>query len=141
MASNLRNLGFIVVIIKNTKSATLKEILSCIISKIYEESYCKLFCKIYNSLKVFKSIYYFYILYLYNIHIKLCIYFFTGLVFYAGHGCELLNTKCILGTDCPVENIDFSHCVTENWILREIAKCKPELCLFIMDMCRINLDR
>ncbi|CAH0714971.1 unnamed protein product, partial [Brenthis ino] len=103
LASNLRNLGFIVVLIKNTKSATLKEILSCIISKIHEDSYC--------------------------------------LIFYAGHGCELLNTKCILGTDCPVENIDCSHCVTENWILREIAKCKPELCLFIMDMCRINLDR
>ncbi|XP_047539440.1 uncharacterized protein LOC125072788 [Vanessa atalanta] len=62
-------------------------------------------------------------------------------IFYAGHGCELCNTKCILGIDCPTENIKFSHCITENWLLREVAKCKPETCILIMDMCRINLDR
>ncbi|XP_023937292.1 mucosa-associated lymphoid tissue lymphoma translocation protein 1 [Bicyclus anynana] len=62
-------------------------------------------------------------------------------IFYAGHGCELITTKCILSIDCPSENIEFDHCVTENWLLRELAKCKPELCVLIMDMCRVNLDR
>ncbi|XP_069355566.1 mucosa-associated lymphoid tissue lymphoma translocation protein 1-like isoform X1 [Maniola hyperantus] len=62
-------------------------------------------------------------------------------LFYAGHGCELINTKCILSTDCPTDNIELDHCVTENWLLRESAKCKPELCVLIMDMCRNNLDR
>ncbi|KAL4718357.1 hypothetical protein ACJJTC_004611 [Scirpophaga incertulas] len=65
-------------------------------------------------------------------------YFF---IFYAGHGIEICNTKCMLFINCPEENIDKTHCVTENYILKEIAKCKPELCMLIMDMCRVPLDR
>lgn len=103
LANTLRDLGFVTIIIKDTKSIDLKLILTQLFSVISQDSYC--------------------------------------LIFYAGHGCELLNTKCILGTDCPKENINIAHCVTENWILREISKYKPDLCLFIMDMCRINLDR
>lgn len=61
--------------------------------------------------------------------------------FFAGHGCQLCNTKCMLGIDCPSENIQLEHCVTENFILRELEKCKLDLCVLIMDMCRIYLDR
>ncbi|XP_026316155.1 uncharacterized protein LOC113227443 [Hyposmocoma kahamanoa] len=62
-------------------------------------------------------------------------------IFYAGHGCELSNTKFILTIDCPTEDIREEHCVTENFVLNSAAKCKPELCILIMDMCRIHLDR
>ncbi|XP_014365317.2 uncharacterized protein LOC106716325 [Papilio machaon] len=62
-------------------------------------------------------------------------------IFYAGHGCELCNTRCLLCVDCPTEDISVEHCVTENWLLREVAKCKPELCVLILDMCRNVLDR
>ncbi|KAJ8708742.1 hypothetical protein PYW08_010124 [Mythimna loreyi] len=62
-------------------------------------------------------------------------------IFYAGHGCQLCNTKCMLGIDCPAENINLDHCVTENFVLNEMARCKPELGVLIMDMCRIYLDR
>ncbi|CAH4036433.1 uncharacterized protein LOC123711124 isoform X3 [Pieris brassicae] len=103
LASNLRNLGFITVIIRNSTSSTLKSNITKVIDLIPEDSYC--------------------------------------FIFYAGHGCELCNTKCLLGIDCPTENISLSHCVTENWLLREVYKCKPELCILIMDMCRMCLDR
>ncbi|CAH2234641.1 mucosa-associated lymphoid tissue lymphoma translocation protein 1-like [Pararge aegeria] len=103
LGKSLRELGFITVLVNNTKSGILKEILIKTLQLIPESSYCFLI--------------------------------------YAGHGCELINTKCLLSTDCPSENIEFNHCVTENWLLRESAKCKPELCVLIMDMCRINLDR
>ncbi|CAH2098299.1 unnamed protein product [Euphydryas editha] len=103
LACNLRNLGFITITVRNTKSSSLKDILQNIFQAIPEDSYC--------------------------------------FIFYAGHGCELCNTKCILGIDCPTENIEYSHCITENWLLREVEKCKPETCILIMDMCRINLDR
>ncbi|XP_072946520.1 mucosa-associated lymphoid tissue lymphoma translocation protein 1-like [Epargyreus clarus] len=103
LAVNLKELGFICMIIRNTYSEDLKNILTQVISQIPEDSYC--------------------------------------FIFYAGHGCELCNTKCILSIDCPTENIEIDHCVTENWILREISKCKPELCVLIMDMCRMYLDR
>ncbi|KAI8423648.1 hypothetical protein MSG28_012702 [Choristoneura fumiferana] len=62
-------------------------------------------------------------------------------VFYAGHGCELCNTKCMLGIDCPAEDIQLSHCITENYVLREANKCKPDLSVLIMDMCRLCLNR
>ncbi|XP_021196856.3 uncharacterized protein LOC110381011 [Helicoverpa armigera] len=61
--------------------------------------------------------------------------------FYAGHGCQLCNTKCMLGIDCPTENITLEHCVTENFVLNEMARSKPELGILIMDMCRVCLDR
>ncbi|CAK1547691.1 unnamed protein product [Leptosia nina] len=63
------------------------------------------------------------------------------LIFYAGHGCELCNTKCLLGIDCPSEDISLTHCVTENWLLQEVYKCRAELCILLMDMCRLCLDR
>ncbi|XP_026748488.2 uncharacterized protein LOC113509369 [Galleria mellonella] len=103
LSSNLKNLGFVVVTIKNTASSDLREILSKIFSYIPEDSYC--------------------------------------FIFYAGHGCELVNTKCMLGIDCPTEDIKLEHCVTENFVLEQVYKCKPDLCVLIMDMCRINLDR
>ncbi|XP_059056304.1 uncharacterized protein LOC131850148 [Achroia grisella] len=103
LSSNLKNLGFIVVTIKNTASCDLREILSKIFSCIPEDSYC--------------------------------------FIFYAGHGCELVNTKCMLGIDCPTEDIQLEHCITENFVLEQVNKCKPDLCILIMDMCRINLDR
>ncbi|XP_050680548.1 uncharacterized protein LOC126976310 isoform X1 [Leptidea sinapis] len=62
-------------------------------------------------------------------------------IFYAGHGCEICNTKCILGIDCPTDSILPIHCITENWLLQEVSKCKPELCVLIMDMCRNILNR
>lgn len=43
LAANLKNLGFIVVTIKNTHSRELKEILSKVFQEIPEDSYCK-FC-------------------------------------------------------------------------------------------------
>lgn len=61
--------------------------------------------------------------------------------FYAGHGCQLCNTKCMLGIDCPVENIGLEHCVTENFVLNAMTKRKPELGMLIMDMCCVCLDR
>ncbi|KAF9423677.1 hypothetical protein HW555_001003 [Spodoptera exigua] len=54
--------------------------------------------------------------------------------FYAGHGCQLCNTKCMLGIDCPTENIALEHCVTENFVLNAMTKRKPELGMLIMDM-------
>ncbi|CAG9122238.1 unnamed protein product [Plutella xylostella] len=63
------------------------------------------------------------------------------LVFYAGHGCEICNTKCLLSIDCPSENIQPQHFITENFLLNQVAKCKPDLCVLLMDMCRVNLDR
>lgn len=66
---------------------------------------------------------------------------FPGLFFYAGHGCQLCNTKCMLGIDCPTENIHLEHCVTENFILKEAERSKQDLCVLIMDMCRIYLNR
>ncbi|XP_045506924.1 uncharacterized protein LOC123703088 [Colias croceus] len=103
LGSNLRNLGFITVSIRNTNSADLKNNITKVIEMIPEDSYC--------------------------------------FIFYAGHGCEICNTKCLMGIDCPIENITFDHCITENWLLREVSMCKPDLCVLIMDMCRICLDR
>ncbi|XP_041971430.1 uncharacterized protein LOC121727587 [Aricia agestis] len=103
LASKLKVLGFIPIVIKNVTSCSLKGVLKNIISLIPKDSYC--------------------------------------FIFYAGHGCELCNTKCILGIDCPAEDIEFEHVVTENWILREVAKCEPDLCILIMDMCRLYLDK
>ncbi|KAJ2944852.1 hypothetical protein O0L34_g1745 [Tuta absoluta] len=103
LGNHLKDLGFIVVTIKNTRSTDLKEILEDIFTLIAENSYC--------------------------------------FIFYAGHGCEICNTKCTLGVDCPESDITEDHCVTENFILNAVAKCKPELCVLIMDMCRINLER
>ncbi|XP_068624135.1 mucosa-associated lymphoid tissue lymphoma translocation protein 1-like isoform X2 [Battus philenor] len=103
LALNLKNLGFIIIILKNMNSSDLKSALSIIFRKVPEDSYC--------------------------------------FIFYAGHGCELCNTKCMLGLDCPTEDITIDDCVTENWLLREVSVCKPELCVLILDMCRINLDR
>lgn len=65
----------------------------------------------------------------------------SGFVFYAGHGCQICNTKCMLGVDCPTENIEMTHCITENYLLKQLEKCKLELCVLIMDMCRVSLDR
>ncbi|CAH2058130.1 unnamed protein product, partial [Iphiclides podalirius] len=62
-------------------------------------------------------------------------------IFYAGHGCELCNTRCILSIDCPVEDITIDDCITENWLLKEVALCKPDLCILILDMCGNYLDR
>ncbi|KOB74706.1 Mucosa associated lymphoid tissue lymphoma translocation protein 1, isoform b [Operophtera brumata] len=31
-------------------------------------------------------------------------------IFYAGHGCQLSNTQCMLGVDCPTEDIELQHC-------------------------------
>ncbi|CAK1589672.1 unnamed protein product [Parnassius mnemosyne] len=62
-------------------------------------------------------------------------------IFYAGHGCELCNTRCMLSVDCPTEDITIDDCVTENWLLKQVASCKPELCVLILDMCRNYLDR
>ncbi|KAM3962182.1 mucosa-associated lymphoid tissue lymphoma translocation protein 1 [Aphomia sociella] len=103
LSSNLKDLGFIVVTVKNTTSCKLREILSKIMQQIPEDSYC--------------------------------------FIFYAGHGCEIVNTKCILGIDCPMEDIELEHCITENFVLENVYKCKPDLCVLIMDMCRINLNR
>ncbi|OWR45340.1 Mucosa-associated lymphoid tissue lymphoma translocation protein 1 [Danaus plexippus plexippus] len=103
LASNLKRLGFISIVVINTRSKDCKDILSKIFNVIPEDSYC--------------------------------------FIFYAGHGCELCNTKCILSVDCPTEDIDLNHCVTENWLLSEVEKCKPEMCVLIMDMCRKNLER
>ncbi|XP_075986195.1 uncharacterized protein LOC142983191 [Anticarsia gemmatalis] len=103
IAINLKNLGFTVIIIRNTTSGRLTSILSDIFDVLEENSYC----------------------------------FF----FYAGHGCQLCNTKCMLGIDCPTENIQLEHCVTENFILKEAERSKQDLCILIMDMCRIYLDR
>ncbi|XP_053620107.1 uncharacterized protein LOC128680753 isoform X2 [Plodia interpunctella] len=103
LSSNLKNLGFIVVMIKNTSSCVLRDILSRLFELLSDDSYC--------------------------------------FIFYAGHGCELVNTKCMLGIDCPTENISLEHCITENFLLEQVYKCKPDLCILIMDMCRINLDR
>ncbi|XP_063834126.1 uncharacterized protein LOC135083321 [Ostrinia nubilalis] len=103
LAANLKNLGFIVVTIKNTHSKELKEILSTVIQEIPEDSYC--------------------------------------FVFLAGHGIELCKMACLLGIECPTEDIQIDHCLTENFIIKEAAKVKPELCVLIMDACRFNLDR
>ncbi|CAH2986961.1 unnamed protein product [Chilo suppressalis] len=103
LAASLKNLGFIVLTLKNTLSSELQNILVKMVDVIPEDSYC--------------------------------------FIFYAGHGCELCNTKCMLCIDCPTENIEMKHCVTENFVLKEVARCKPDLCIFIMDMCRMNLDR
>ncbi|XP_013147841.1 PREDICTED: uncharacterized protein LOC106110531 isoform X2 [Papilio polytes] len=103
LASNLKRLGFIVIILKNLTAAELKSYLSRIFELIPEDSYT--------------------------------------FIFYAGHGCEICNTRCLLCVDCPIEDINIEHCVTENWMLREVAKCKPELCILILDMCRNVLDR
>lgn len=62
-------------------------------------------------------------------------------IFYAGHGCQICNMKCMLSIECPIEGIEISHCITENYILKEMERCKLELCIFIMDMCRVPLDR
>ncbi|XP_004923450.1 uncharacterized protein LOC101746834 [Bombyx mori] len=62
-------------------------------------------------------------------------------IFYAGHGCQIGNTKCMLGIDCPTENIQNEHCMTENNMLKQFERCNLDLCVFILDMCRINLDR
>ncbi|XP_026735304.1 uncharacterized protein LOC113499154 isoform X2 [Trichoplusia ni] len=61
--------------------------------------------------------------------------------FYAGHGCQLCNTKCMLGIDCPTENLQLEQCVTENFVLKGMEKFKPDLCIITMDMCRVYLDR
>ncbi|KAL0810885.1 hypothetical protein ABMA28_010188 [Loxostege sticticalis] len=103
LAANLKNLGFIVVTIKNTHSRELKEILSKVFQDIPEDSYC--------------------------------------FIFYAGHGGGLCNLTCLLGIECPTEDIGPDHCITDNFILSESAKCKPELCVLILDVCRLNLDR
>ncbi|XP_049881072.1 mucosa-associated lymphoid tissue lymphoma translocation protein 1 homolog isoform X2 [Pectinophora gossypiella] len=99
----LKNLGFIVVTIKNSRSMDLMSMLEKTFELIPENSY--------------------------------------GFIFYAGHGCEICNTKCMLGIDCPSENMKEEHCITENAMLNAVVKCKPELCVLIMDMCCINLDR
>ncbi|CAB3220922.1 unnamed protein product [Arctia plantaginis] len=103
LAEHLQNLGFIVILIKNTTSAKLTSILTNIFDVLEENSYC----------------------------------FF----FFAGHGCQLCNTKCMLGIDAPTENIKLEHCVTENFILKDLERTKQDLCILIMDMCRIYLDR
>lgn len=103
LATHFKDMGFIVVTIRNTVSKELKDVLAQLFDLIPENSYC--------------------------------------FVFYAGHGCELCNTKCMLGVDCPPEDIQLGHCVTENFVLREVNKCKPELSIMIMDMCRLSLNR
>ncbi|KAJ0171804.1 hypothetical protein K1T71_012567 [Dendrolimus kikuchii] len=100
---SLKNLGFIVVNIRNTSGQELKVLLNRICDLVPEDSYC--------------------------------------FVFYAGHGCQICNTKCMLSVDCPTENIEITHCITENYLLKELEKCKLELCVLIMDMCRVPLDR
>ncbi|KAG6460523.1 hypothetical protein O3G_MSEX012046 [Manduca sexta] len=62
-------------------------------------------------------------------------------MFYAGHGCQLCNTKCMLGIDCPTENVEVEHCVTENYALKVLEGCQLDMCILIMDMCRVPLDR
>lgn len=62
-------------------------------------------------------------------------------VFYAGHGFELCNIKYLLCTDSPNANLVSEECICENYVLSCVAKCKPELCVFIMDMCRLPLNR
>ncbi|CAH0759641.1 unnamed protein product [Diatraea saccharalis] len=103
LAASLKNLGFIVLTLKNLLSSELKRVLVKLFDVIPEDSYC--------------------------------------FIFYAGHGCELCNTKFLLCIDCPTENIEIIHCITENFILKGLEKCNIELCVLIMDMCRMNLDR
>ncbi|XP_013186701.1 uncharacterized protein LOC106131966 [Amyelois transitella] len=103
LSANLKNLGFTIIMIKNTSSSLLRVILSKLFELIPPDCYC--------------------------------------FIFYAGHGCELVHARFMLGTDCPVENITLKDCVTEHYLLQQVHKCKPDICFLIMDMCRLNLDR
>ncbi|KPJ09935.1 Mucosa-associated lymphoid tissue lymphoma translocation protein 1 [Papilio machaon] len=136
LASNLKKLGFIIVTLKNLTAAELKSYLTRIFQLIPEDSY--------TSASFIDAIN--------NNNNPLVLQMSMGVdehlgvpaapfIFYAGHGCELCNTRCLLCVDCPTEDISVEHCVTENWLLREVAKCKPELCVLILDMCRNVLDR